>query len=296
MSFFNRDYDFDFHGDKSNRLAPFIIGFLMYSVTIAIMSAFFTRDLTSGWKEALNGRVTVEFQSNVCGADETLTDKQHEEITKVIKSAGGVKSVKKLQESDILKVLEPWLNGAAIPDDFPFPAIYDVETEKDAKIDLLAMRDKLSKISYGVKIHDHANWYAPISKISLGLFGFAIILSVLIFATVCATVVFITRKALDTHLSAVKILQLIGANNAYVATQFKRYYFAVGCKSSLISILCSFLTIFGIIFLSEAEPFDLVALKYAIAAVVVPFFTALLVMIAAKNTVLFFLKNDKWVG
>jgi cell division transport system permease protein len=260
------------------------------------MSAFFSYNLTSGWKKALSGRVTIEFQSNVYGADETLTDKQLQEIMKVITSTAGVKYVKKLKESDILKVLEPWISGAAIPDDFPFPAIYDVETDEDAQVDLLSLRDKLSKISYGVKIHDHSNWYAPIAKISSGLFGFSIILSILIFATVCATTIFITRKSLETHLKAVKILQLIGANDAYVASQFKRYYFAVGCKSSLISIVCSFLTIAGIIFASAAEPLSLTVLRYVAAAVVVPFFTAILATITSKNTVLFFLKNDKWIG
>jgi cell division transport system permease protein len=295
FSFGDFSYDFDFNGDKSNKLAPFIIGFLMYSVTIAIMSGFFTHNLTSRWKDALNGRVTVEFQSNINGAGEVLTDKQIEEILKTIKGTKGVKFVRKLGEADILKVLEPWLSGTAIPDDFPFPAIFDVETDRGVKTDLLSLRDSLSKISYGVKIHDHANWYAPIAKISDGLFGFAIILSVLIFATVCVTMVFITKKTLATHLNAVKILQLIGANNSYIASQFKRYYFAVGCKSSLISIVCSFLTIFGIIFISSAEPLSLTTLNYAAVAIIVPLIATMLVMITSKNTVLFFLKNDKWV-
>jgi cell division transport system permease protein len=192
--------------------------------------------------------------------------------------------------------LEPWLNSTAIPDDFPFPTIFDVETEKDAKVDLLLLTDKLSKISKGVRIHDHANWYAPIVKISNGLFGFAIILSVLIFATVCATVIFITRKTLGVHLNTVKILQLIGANSSYIASQFKRYYFAVGCKSSMISICCSLCTIMGVLFISSSEIFSMDTVKYILVAVVVPLLTTLLVMTTSKNSVLFFLKNDEWIN
>jgi cell division transport system permease protein len=293
MSYF--DYDFDFKSDKSNRFVPFIIGFLMYTVTIALMSSFFTHNITSGWSDALNGRITIEFQSNVDGTDENLTSKQREEIIKIIKSTDGIKSVKKLQEASMLKILEPWLSSTAIPDDFPFPTIFDVETEKDAKVDLLLLTDKLSKISQGVRIHDHANWYAPIVKISNGLCGFAIVLSILIFATVCATIIFITRKTLGVHLDTVKILQLIGANNSYIASQFKRYYFAVGCTASMISIGCSLCSILGVFLISSSGIFGLEIVKYLLIAVVVPLITILLVMTTSKNTVLFFLKNDKWI-
>ncbi|MDR2107352.1 MAG: hypothetical protein LBO73_02440 [Holosporaceae bacterium] len=289
-------YDFDFQSDKSGKFVPFIIGFLMYSVTIAIMSGFFTQNLTSGWRDALNGRITVEFQSNVDGAEESLTEKQKDEILKILKSTEGIKFARKLHESDMLKILEPWLCGTTIPDNFPFPVIFDVEADRDVKIDLLLLSDRLSKISPKVRIHDHANWYAPIVKISNGLFGFAVILSVLIFATVCATVIFITRKTLGVHLGTVKILRLIGANNLYIASQFKRYYFSVGCRASVISLLCSLATIFGIIFVSSSEIWSLSSIKYVLAAILIPLITTMLVMTTSKSTVLFFLKDDNLIG
>jgi cell division transport system permease protein len=289
---FTKNCDFDFESDKSNRFVPLIIGFLIYSVTIAMMSGFFTHNLTSEWKDSLNGRITVEIQSGVDIPDSALTDKQNEEITKILKTAPGVKSVRKLRETDILKILEPWLSGTAIPDNFPFPTIFDVETDGDAKTDLLLMTDKLSKVSSGVRIHDHANWYAPIMRISDGLFGFAVILCILIFATVCATVIFITRKTLGVHLNTVKILQLIGANNAYIASQFKQYYLVVGCKSSLISFVCSLLTVVWINFVSS-NTVCMSILKYIIMSIAIPIVVTLLIMVTSRETVLFFLKNDK---
>jgi cell division transport system permease protein len=291
----SRNSDFNFSGDKSNKFIPFIIGFLMYSATIAVMSCFFTHSLTSEWSNALNGHMTIEFQANVIGAEEALTEKQKEEVIKVLQSTAGIKSAKLLCETEILKILEPWLSSTSIPDDFPFPTIFDVEAQKNEKIDLLLLTEKLSKISQGAKIHDHANWYAPIVKISNGLFFFAILLSVLIFITVCATVVFITKKTLNTHEDIVKILQLIGANNSYIADQFKKYYFSIGCRASLLSILFSILTVSGIIFISSSG-IGIAALKYIIIFLIIPIVTTILVMVTSKNSVVFFLNNDKWIG
>ncbi|MDR2724331.1 MAG: hypothetical protein LBB25_03990 [Holosporaceae bacterium] len=298
MSFFNfnRDYDFDFFSDKSNRFVPIIVGFLMYTATISIMSSIFIYNLTSGWKNALNGHITIEFQSNINGVDEILTEGQNEKIMEIIKSTEGIKFVKKLQETDILEILEPWLSSTAIPDDFPFPSIFDVETEKNTKVDIPVLLEKLSKVSKSVKIHDHANWYATLVKISNGLFSFAIVLSLLIFITVCATMIFITKKALSIHRNTVKILQLVGANNFYIASQFRWYYFIVGCKSSLISVLGSIITIVGIFFIYADRILHPDIFRYALSVIIVPLTATMLIIITSKKAVLFFLKNDKWTN
>lgn len=289
------DSDFNFDGDRINGFIPFIIGFLIYSVTIAMMSAFFTHQLTSEWSNALNGHMTVEFQSSIVGASEALTNKQKEEVSEIIKSTPGIKHVKKLQETEILKILEPWLSSTSIPDDFPFPTIFDVESDKETKIDLLLLTEKLSKVSPGVKIHDHANWYTPIVKVSDGLFFFAILLSVLIFCTVCATVIFITKHTLKSHEDVVRILQLIGANNSYIASQFKQYYFSIGLKASLLSMVLSLLTIVRVFYIYPGVSINSM-IQYVAILIAVPVIAIIILMITSRHSVMYFLSEDKWVN
>lgn len=290
-----RKYDFDFLSDKTNRFIPFILGFLIYSVVITLMSSVFSNNLTQDWSNTLNGRLTIEFQTNVAGLDEELTQKQQEEITQILSTFPGIKSARKLSEADILKILEPWLKSTAIPDDFPFPVLFDVETEKGTSVDLLQLSEKLSKISPNVKIHDHANWYAPILKISNALFFFAISLSILIFLTVCATIIFITKKTLYAHQHVVKILQLIGATNSYIASQFRDYYLSVGSKASVLSVFFSLITVAAINYIGHENFFDPSCIKYLIVGFVIPIFTTILIMITAQKTVVFFLNNDTWI-
>ncbi|MDR1335027.1 MAG: hypothetical protein LBJ19_02000 [Holosporaceae bacterium] len=288
--------DFDFKSDKSNKIVPFIIGFLMYSVAIAAMSCFFTKSLTSEWSRSLNGRMTIEFQSNIDGADGNLTEKQKEDIIKVAKETLGIKSIKQLKESDILRVLEPWLSGTSIPDDFPFPTIFDVEVDENVRIDLLQLSEKLAKISQGVKIHDHAKWYIPIMKISNGLSTFAILLSILIFVTVCATIVLITEKILGAHENIVRILQLIGANDNYIAMQFKQYYLQICRKSFLLSFVFCLLTIMATTYVTSSVIFNISSINYLLIAVIVHVVSVGLIMITSQKTVLFFLNNDKLIA
>lgn len=291
----SNDHDFDFQGDKSNRLIPFILAFLMYSVTIAMVSGIFTFNLTKEWSDSLNGHLTVEVQAAVDSSNAVLTENQRTEILKILKETEGVKSASQLKDSDILKILEPWLSGTAIPDDFPFPTIYDVETDRTAKVDLYALNNRLAKVSSGIKIHNHADWYAPILRISRGLFGFSMILAFFIFVTVCITVVFIAKKTLSVHKDIVRILQLIGARNGYIASQFKKYYFMIGCRASVFAFLISLATIIILNKLVTNAFFDAGAVKYLAVAIIMPVFVTMLVMFTSKNTVLFFLKRDEWI-
>lgn len=291
---FSHDYDFNFHKDSSDKLVSFVFGFLMYAMTVALISGVFTYNLTSEWKQALSGHLTIEFRRDI-DHKEALTPQQKKSVDSVIQSFPGVKKARQLSEADVLKMLEQWLSGTAIPDDFPFPAIYDVEIDPQANPDLLLLSDQLAKIASAVKIHNHVTWYTPIMKISTGLFAFAALLSILVCSTVCATVVFITRKTLNIHRSIVHILQLIGASNRYIASQFKRYHFMISLKSSLLSIVLANSSIGAIIYVLGGNILSPVVLIYSGVSLIVPILITIIVMLTSHVTVLNFLKNDEWL-
>lgn len=288
-------YDFDFKKDKTNRFVTVILGFLIYCMSITFMSGVFTYSLTDNWDRSLNGQLTIEFPAHSAGTNSNLTEKQLDQVLHLLQGTNGVLKVRKLKESDILKIIEPWLDSTAVPDDFPFPVLFDVELDRGAQVDLLDLTSKLSKVSQGVRIHNHANWYTSIEKISKGLFGFSVLLSVLILLTVCSTVIYIVKKALSNHKDVVKILQLIGARDKYIADQFKKYYFSVSFKGSWISWILSMITIFGITYLIGAPWINLDNIRYLGISFFVPILIIMVVMITSQSTVLYFLKNEDWL-
>lgn len=289
----SRKYDFEFNNDKSDKFIPFIVGFLMYSVTIALMSAFFTYVLTNGWDNMISGKITIEFQAQP-NAGPSLTDKQKDEVLLIVKDFPGIKSVKKLDEQNILDVVKPWLKDTPIPDDFPLPTLFDVEAQKNANVNLLDLSKKLERISPNVQVYEHSDFYKPILQISKSLFSFAILLSLLIFSTVCVTVVFITKKTLNVHEGIVNILQLIGANNQYIASQFRRYYLILGCKGGVLSLIFSTLTLIAFYYLCNLAGSNFHFCYYLLIALFVAIISVFLIMITANRTVLYFLKKDDW--
>lgn len=288
-----KEYDFEFNNDKSDKFIPFILGFLMYSVTIALMSAFFTQTLTSGWDNMIKGKITIEFQPNPNGIA-VLTDKQKDEVITIVRDFPGIKNIKKLDEQNILEVIKPWLKDTPIPDDFPLPILFDVEARQNTQINLLDLSKKLERISPNVQVYEHSDFYKPVLQISRSLFAFAILLSVLIFLTVCVTIVFITKKTLNVHEDIVKILQLIGANNRYIASQFKKYYLIVGIKGGFISLFLSLLTLVGFYYICNFSSTDFHFVYYVLIALCVALVSVLIIMITANRTVLYFLNKDDW--
>lgn len=288
-------YDFNFKTDKTNKFVAVIFGFLIYCMSITFMSGIFTYNLTDNWDRSLNGQLTIEFPAHSEGVHSTLTEKQREQVFHLLQGTNGLIRIRQLKDSDILKILEPWLDSTAIPDDFPFPVLFDVEIDKDANVDLLELTSRLSKISKGVRIHNHANWYVSIEKISKGLFGFSVLLSILILLTVCSTIIYIVKKALSAHKDVVKILQLIGARDKYIAAQFRKYYFFISLKGSVISFVLSILTILGITYLMGVPWINLNNIKYLGISFCVPIIIIMIVMITSQNTVLYFLRKEDWL-
>ncbi len=288
-------YDFNFKTDKMNKFVAIIFGFLIYCMSITLMSGVFTYNLTDNWDRSLNGQLTIEFPAHSEGVHSTLTEKQRDQVLHLLQGTSGLIRVRQLKDADILKILEPWLDSTAIPDDFPFPTLFDVEISKNANVDLLELTSRLSKISKGVRIHNHANWYASIEKISKGLFGFSVLLSILILLTVCSTIIYIVKKALSAHKDVVRILQLIGARDKYIASQFRRYYFSVSLKSSLISFVLCVLTILEITYLISAPWISWNNIKYLGISFCVPIVIVMIVMITSQNTVLYFLRKEDWL-
>lgn len=288
-------YDFNFKTDKTNKFVTIIFGFLIYCMTIALMSGIFTYNLTDNWDKSLNGQLTVEFPAHSEGTNASLTEKQVASVISVLQATDGVLKVRKLKDSDILKIIEPWLVGTAIPDDFPFPVLFDVEIDREANVNLLDLTSKLTKVSQGVRIHNHANWYSSIRKISRGLFGFSILLSILILTTVCSTIIFIIKKTLSNYRDVVKILQLIGAQDKYIASQFKRYYFSISLKGTILSLILSILTITGITYIADANWISLENIKFLGISLFVPIIVMIVIMLTSQNTVLYFLRNEDWL-
>ena len=288
-------YDFNFKTDKTSKFVAVIFGFLIYCMSITFMGGVFTHNLTDKWDRSLNGQLTIEFPAHSEGVHSTLTQKQSEQIVLLLRGTQGVMRVRQLKDADILKILEPWLDSTAIPDDFPFPTLFDVEIDKNKNVDLLELTSRLSKISKGVRIHNHANWYTSIEKISKGLFGFSVLLSILILLTVCSTIIYIVKKALSAHKDVVKILQLIGARDKYIASQFRKYYFSVSLKGSLISFVLSVLTILGITYLIGAPWINWDNIAYLGISFFVPILVIAIVMITSQNTVLYFLRKEDWL-
>lgn len=292
---FSNEYDFNFKKDKTDKFISLIFGFMIYCMSVAFISGLFTYNLTNNWETSLKGQLTIEFPANADGTYSPLTEKQSEEVTNLLYSIPGVHNVKRIKEADILRILEPWIDNTAIPDDFPFPSLFDVEMDKSANIDLLDLTSKLSRISQGARIHNHANWYGSIEKISRSLFGFAMMISLLILLTVGMTIIYITKKTLSNHREIVKILQLIGASNKYIADQIKKYYFTIGLQGSGIAILLSLLTITGMSYLTSSQLLSSASVKYLVIGMIVPAIIDAIIMVTSQKTVLYFLKKEAWI-
>lgn len=288
--------DFPFHTDKSCKISVWIVAFMMYIVCFAVISCILTGSVISNWRSAIVGKLTIEFPVNVDNFNCTLTAEQQNAAKDTIVSCSGVKSARVLESSELKIMLNNIFGTVDIPDDFPMPVIFDVCLDGNQEVDFSILSEKLMRVSPGVKIYDHAKWYENSLNLWDTLWMFSFLLSITILFVICVIVVFMTYNGLKIYDRIVRILQIIGAGDQYIASQFCRYNLIAGMRSFIVCLIFSFVT-----FLFLYYSFNIVVclfdiLKYIIAIIVTSGFVVFLSVETTKLTVLYALRKEEMLG
>ncbi|MEE8445504.1 MAG: FtsX-like permease family protein [Alphaproteobacteria bacterium] len=285
---FRRSSDLPLDRDASSRYLPWTIAFMAYLAALALAGTMLVSTAVSGWRADLSGTLTALIPA---AADGKATEVRLAAAARLLRETKGVAAVEILDEARTAALLAPWLGRDTKLVDLPLPRLIDVSLKPDAKIDLAALRRRLSAAVPGAMIDDHGALLGEATALA-GLIEFtsATILLLTILSAVAA-VVFAARTSLALHQRVIELLHVIGARDSYVARQFHTHAFWLGLKGGVFGLALAALTLFALGRLAgEARAFGLAVsglapTQWAVLATV-PLVTAVIAMLTARLTVL----------
>ena len=140
--------DLPLAGDSSARFLPWIIGCMVYLAALALAATMAADRLADRWRADLVGTFSVQIPP-----DASTTDVERErllgEVADAVAAMDGVASVRIIGEAEKLKLLEPWLGAAGLPEGVRLPDIVVMQMRADAVPDaavrqqILLRRDTL---------------------------------------------------------------------------------------------------------------------------------------------------------
>ena len=296
---FTRRTDLQLERDTLGQFLPWMIAFMVYLSILALAGMLALDDIARRWDKGMSGTLTVQIApSPGSGGTSRAAQKASKDdarrlqtILALLKPTSGVVRAKTLSEEKVLALLEPWLGKGALGADLPLPKLIDVELEKGAALDMVALELRLKAIAPGAVIDDHGVWLGHLVNLLQTVRALALAVLVFIALATTGTVIFATRTGLAIHHEAIEVLHLIGAQDSYIARQFASRALMLGLRGGVIGLLLAAPTLWGIGTLARSlhsgffPEFSLGLVHWAILACL-PIVVALIAMISARLTVM----------
>tara|TARA_Y100001968_G_scaffold311270_1_gene333149 strand:- start:1743 stop:2600 length:858 start_codon:yes stop_codon:yes gene_type:complete len=207
--------DLPFGRDPASRLLPWTVGLLVFLATLCLALGMFLASAGDNWRRSLSGTLTIQVPA---GPEQQASSSA---ILQLLRGMPEIRNARQIPESEIAKLIEPWLGKMTPTLDLPMPSVIDVTIVDGLSVDIEVLGARLSSIATGTTVDDHAMWLQRL--IDLTDIAERILLSVLVFLLLSAvmTVVFTTRTGLAIHGEVIEVLHLIGAQDSYIARQFQ---------------------------------------------------------------------------
>jgi cell division transport system permease protein len=228
--------------DSTARFLPWIIGFMVYLAMIAATVALLVERATDRWQRDLSSQMTVELPA-VVGEDSSARAERIDAAMRQISGTDGVISTRLLDETEVARLLEPWLGDAATELGVPLPDLIAVSLQPGIEPDVGDLRLRIQEASPGAVVDDHAAFNSRAMGFLRTVEVMAITLLALVLAATAGVVAFVARAGLSIHRQIVDILHLVGARDAYVARQFQAQAFRFGFVGALIGSLLGAITL-----------------------------------------------------
>ena len=197
---------------------PWVIAIMMFLTVLAAASGLGLAGAAARLNDQIGSRVTVQ----VVEANARLRAAQAEAAAGAIRGFSGVLAVRIVPDSEIARLLEPWIGSGGVENDLPVPALIDVDLTPAARANLDALRETVRAVAPAARVDDNAQGLAPLATLIGALQWLAAGLVLLMVGATAATVVLAARASLDTHRGTIEILHMMGATDVQVARLFQR--------------------------------------------------------------------------
>jgi cell division transport system permease protein len=197
---------------------PWVLAIMMFLTVLAAAAGLGLGNAAQSLDADIGNRITVQ----IVEANPDLRERQTRSALAALEKLPGVNSIRRIEDDEMAKLLEPWLGSGGLEADLPVPAIIDADLGEQAYGKLEAVRSAVIAAAPSARVDDNAQWLAPLAKLIAALKWLAAALVLLMVGATTATVVLAARAALDTHRSTIEVLHLMGSTDVQVARLFQR--------------------------------------------------------------------------
>ena len=236
-------------GENTTLFLQIMISIALFIFAITLSGVLAINSMLANWNESILGSLTVQIMpvNNTDRAKAMAETLEHQDKTvEFLKTVDGVIKVTPLPDSQLQKLIQPWLGDGVNLGNLPIPRIIDVKLAPDANIDFGKVAADLVQVSPYASLDNHKLWLNKLIKFADGLKVLAMSVLALVTAITSGAIFYTTQMSLGLHGAIIEILHIMGAKDTYIAQQYARRMAFLGLVGGVIGLLFAIPTIFFI--------------------------------------------------
>lgn len=206
---------------------PWVLAIMVALTVIAAAGGLALSNIVGAARADLAGGATVQIVEPVPAERE----RQARAAEAVLGGLPEVESLRRVPESELEGLLEPWLGTGVQDNAVPIPALIDIRLGGEAnEARLEAIRRALAGPAPAARVDAQSSWLGPVFQAIGSLQLLAMALVVLLAFTSAAAVWLAARSALGSNRATIEIVHLLGGTDSQIARIFQR---SVGFDAAL---------------------------------------------------------------
>ncbi len=219
------------------RLTVLAAAAMAFLAVFALALSLATGRLAERWSEALTGSATIRIT-----APEDQMEAQVAAVLRLLETTPGIGTARLIGRNEQKALLTPWFGPDLPLDTLPLPALIEI-TERGRGYDPEGLRARLAGEAPGAVLDNHSRWRAPLVRAASRLRALGLFSMLLITATTALIITLAISAALAANAQVIRVLRLVGAQDAYIAGAFMRRYTARAFTGALAGTILGALAI-----------------------------------------------------
>lgn len=219
---------------------PWVIAIMVALTAIASAAGLSLSNVADQARADLSGGATVQIIEPRVAERE----RQAALVEDTLASDPAVASLKRVSESELDELLEPWLGDGAGGDSVPVPALIDVRLRNDANQEEIArLSVLLADVAPAARIDAQASWLAPVFSALSALRWLSVALVLVLAVTSAAAVWLAARSAFGANRETIEVVHHLGGTEKQIARIFQRAIAFDATLGGLVGLILGLVTI-----------------------------------------------------
>lgn len=209
-----------------------VIALLTFLAALCAGAAELVATSSSAWRGDVAREATIQLRP-------TPQRDIEADVARAVDLAGrtpGIAEARAFTRSESEEMLEPWLGRGLDFGDLPMPRLIVLRLKPGERPDFSALRTQLARLP-GATLDDHGQWLSRLSTMANTIVGIAVGLVALVLLATGLAVAFATRGAMASNREVVDVLHFVGANDRFIAREFRTRFLRLGLRGGLIGSL-----------------------------------------------------------